>query len=157
MVINQLVSPDYPGDTGDAAMISKGFHRRDNTAFSRAWIGYSFLFFAVALTLSTLASAFCLHYFKMEPKQVGKSETPESSAETEPEKEVQDSEEESKFIPVDLVFSNLSYEVKASTGSKKLRLLNDITGMFKSGRMCALMGEVRHAIYLLFAEASLHS
>lgn len=146
MVINQFVSPDYHGDTGDAAMISKGFHHRDNTPFSRAWIGYSFLFFFAALTLSSLASAFCLHYFTMEAKQVGKSETPESTAGTEPEKDMQDSEEESKFIPVDLAFSNLSYEVKASTGSKKLRLLNDITGMFKSGRMCALMGEVRHDI-----------
>ena len=44
------------------------------------------------------------------------------------------------FIPVNLTFSNLVYEVKASTGNETLRLLNEVSGVFKAGRLCALMG-----------------
>lgn len=46
------------------------------------------------------------------------------------------------FRPVTLSFKQLSYEVKASTSSERLLLLNDISGIFYPGRMCALMGEV---------------
>ena len=42
------------------------------------------------------------------------------------------------FIPVTLAFKDLSYEVKASTGSEKLRLLSNVSGVFTAGRMCAL-------------------
>lgn len=45
------------------------------------------------------------------------------------------------FIPVNLSFQDLSYEVKASKGSEKLTLLNNVSGQFSAGRMCALMGE----------------
>ena len=44
------------------------------------------------------------------------------------------------FIPVDLSFEDLCYEVTASTSKDKLRLLNEVSGVFKAGRMCALMG-----------------
>ena len=66
--------------------------------------------------------------------------------ETEEEKEEGDKEDEvakaslrdAAFIPVDLSFKDLCYEVKASTGSEKLRLLNNVSGVFSAGRMCAL-------------------
>ena len=45
------------------------------------------------------------------------------------------------FVPVDLSFDNLCYDVKASTGGETLRLLNNVSGVFSGGRMCALMGE----------------
>ena len=41
---------------------------------------------------------------------------------------------------VDLSFDKLVYEVDASTTNEKLRLLNEVSGVFKAGRMCALMG-----------------
>jgi ABC-type multidrug transport system ATPase subunit len=44
------------------------------------------------------------------------------------------------FTPVDLTFDKLVYEVLASTGGDKIRLLNEVSGAFKAGRMCALMG-----------------
>ena len=44
------------------------------------------------------------------------------------------------FTPVDLTFKNLVYEVNASTSGEKLRLLNEVSGTFTAGRMCALMG-----------------
>ena len=48
---------------------------------------------------------------------------------------------DASFTPVDLSFRDLCYDVKASTGSDKLRLLNNVSGVFSSGRLCALMGE----------------
>ena len=44
------------------------------------------------------------------------------------------------FVPVDLSFDKLTYEVTASTSKEQLRLLNEVSGVFKAGRMCALMG-----------------
>lgn len=44
------------------------------------------------------------------------------------------------FTPVDLTFDKLVYEVDASTKKEKLRLLNEVSGAFTAGRMCALMG-----------------
>ena len=44
------------------------------------------------------------------------------------------------FTPADLSFENLVYEVNASTADDKLRLLNEVSGVFRAGRMCALMG-----------------
>ena len=48
---------------------------------------------------------------------------------------------DASFIPVDLSFNNLCYEVTASKGSDKLKLLKNVSGVFSSGRLCALMGE----------------
>ena len=123
-------------------MKAKGFHHRDGRPFGKEWIGYCFLVLLLCSVLSILTSAFCLHYFRMEPQPSGKVDVQESSPEVEEsERDAEVEKEESSFIPVDLSFNNLCYEVKASTGKKKLRLLNNISGIFRSGRMCALMGE----------------
>ena len=47
----------------------------------------------------------------------------------------------SAFVPVTLAFKDLSYEVKSSTGLEMLCLLNNVSGVFLAGRICALMGE----------------
>jgi hypothetical protein len=142
VVLNQFLSSEYSLDEGEAAMKSKGFHRRDGSPFEKEWIGYCFLVLLLCSVLSILTSAFCLHYFRMEPQPSGKVDVKESSVEVEEsERDTEVEKEESSFIPVDLSFNNLCYEVKASTGKKKLRLLNNISGIFRSGRMCALMGE----------------
>ena len=129
-------------------MKAKGFHHRDGSPFEKAWIGYCFLALSLCSVLSILTSAFCLHYFRMEPQPSGKVDVKESPVEVEEsEREAEVEKEESSFIPVDLTFNNLCYEVKASTGKKKLRLLNNISGIFQSGRMTALMGESGAGMY----------
>lgn len=142
MLINQF---HRLGDVGDAKMKSMGFVHHDGEPYVFAWIWYSFLFLFGALVVSVLLSAFFLHNFHMEPKQAGKNNASSSTADTtEQEQDADGGNQDSSFVPVDLSFSHLCYEVKASTGSNKLRLLNDISGIFRSGRMCALMGEVSH-------------
>lgn len=63
------------------------------------------------------------------------------------------------FTPADIFFDNLVYEVTASTASDTLRLLNEVSGVFRAGRMCALMGSSGGMIWLLFRtsfDLSLH-
>jgi hypothetical protein len=82
-----------------------------------------------------VSSAACLHYLRMEPKPTGFLDMPET------EEKKDDLEKESvnaTFIPVTLAFKDLNYEVKASTGSEKLCLLSNVSGVFTAGRMCAL-------------------
>ena len=86
------------------------------------------------ILLSMFLAALCLHKYPMEAKQSGKVDVPESVTEIEEAKSEDEAEAENTFIPVNLTFHNLSYEVKASTGKKTLRLLNDVSGMFRPGR-----------------------
>jgi ABC-type bacteriocin/lantibiotic exporter with double-glycine peptidase domain len=44
------------------------------------------------------------------------------------------------FKPVSLSFSDICYEVTASTSNEQLKLLNNVNGVFRAGRLCALMG-----------------
>ena len=44
------------------------------------------------------------------------------------------------FKPLTLSFRDLCYEVNASTSKQKLMLLKNVNGIFRPGRMCALMG-----------------
>ena len=39
------------------------------------------------------------------------------------------------FKPVTLTFTDICYDVTASTGKDKLRLLNNANGVFEAGRM----------------------
>ena len=134
LVINQFISGDYPEGVGEAAMESLGFVSYKGNTFGREWIGYAFIYLAGCIFLSMFLAALCLHKYPMEAKQSGNVDAPESVAEIEETKSEDEVEAENTFIPVNLTFHNLSYEVKASTGSKTLRLLNDVSGMFRPGR-----------------------
>lgn len=129
---------------GDQVMASYGFLLSDGTPFGGEWIGYGFAFIIPYTLVCLLASAYCLHRFRLEPKQRGASDIAEEKKEVEDD-EVPETESniftDASFIPVDLSFVDLCYDVKASQGSEKLRLLNNVSGVFSSGRLCALMGE----------------
>ena len=43
------------------------------------------------------------------------------------------------FKSVHMTFQGICYDVKSSKGSQTLRLLHDVSGHFRGGRMCALM------------------
>lgn len=125
---------------GQQVMESYGF---PPGLYGKEWLGYGFAFIIPYTMVCMLASAYCLHRYRMEPKQGGASDIVETKDEV--EDEVSESEnnsfDDASFIPVDLSFSNLCYDVKASKGSDKLRLLKNVSGVFSSGRLCALMGE----------------
>ena len=100
----------------------------------RVWIGYSFAFLLPYTLLFGIITWLALKYVRIEPdrQHVKKDVSIGKDKETE--------EITVPFIPVDLSFENLVYEVTASTSKDKLRLLNEVSGVFKAGRMCALMG-----------------
>ena len=157
LVINQFISGDYPEGAGEDAMESLGFVSYKGNTFGREWIGYAFIYLAGCIFLSMFLAALCLHKYPMEAKQSGNVDAPESVAESEETKSEDEVEVENTFIPVNLTFHNLSYEVKASTGSKTLRLLNDISGMFCPGRskyklllwyICSLSFSIIYIYYL---------
>ena len=75
----------------------------------------------------------------MEPTPKGLPDISEDIAES--DESANESLANDAFTPVNLSFTDLSYEVKSSTGSDNLRLLNNVSGVFSGGRMCALMGE----------------
>lgn len=138
LLLNEFLSDDYADGIGEEILATNGFLYQSRIGlqpFTREWIAYCFAYLFSFLILCMLASAACLHYLRMEPKPNGVLDMPGV------EEKVDEMEEESgnaTFIPVTLSFKDLSYEVKASTGSDKLRLLNNVSGVFSAGRMCAL-------------------
>jgi len=126
---------------GQQVMESYGFLLPNDTPYGREWIGYGFAYIIPYTIICLVASAYCLHRFRMEAKQGGTSDIAEEKDEVECEVSESNTFNEESFIPVDLSFNNLCYDVKASKGSDKLRLLKNVSGVFSSGRLCALMGE----------------
>lgn len=91
------------------------------------------LFFTVILGI-------VLKYVRIEPEQSQVKKKKAVAIGEIAEKTQDDNDYEIPFTPVDLTFEKLVYEVKASTGDGTLKLLNEVSGAFIAGRMCALMG-----------------
>jgi len=128
---------------GETNLVRHGFVL-NGKSFTKQWIGYGFAFVIASFLLATIVAALCLQHLRMEESQKSSPNVPRIGE----DKEVNDANIESltAFTPVDLSFHDLCYEVKASKGSEKLRLLKSVSGIFKAGRMCALM--VSNAIVL---------
>ena len=131
LVLNQL----------DEADLTRFGFVLNGEPFSKQWIGYGFAYVIGCFVLATFAAAFFLH-LRVEEPQKSAPEVEQDKTEEEKE-EIEDAHNEAltAFTPVDLSFHDLCYEVNASKGSEKLRLLKSVSGIFRSGRMCALMGE----------------
>lgn len=140
LLLNEFTSDDYVEGEGDAIMRSYGF-LYNGEPFQREWIAYCFAYIVIFLIICIFASAAGLHYLRMEAKPSASPAMPESEDEEKENEEGSSSLNDATFIPVNLSFKDLCYEVKASKGSEKLRLLNNVSGVFSAGRMCALMGE----------------
>lgn len=117
------------------------------------WIAYSFAYMIPYSILMAFILGIILKYVRLEPERnvIIKKET----AATDGKEEEEAHKEESfniPFTPVDLTFDKIGYEVKASTGDETLRLLNEVSGAFVAGRMCALMGSSGAGyVHILFA------
>ena len=143
MASNQFFSSKFEGYTcdtvyGEPFSLSQFAleYPRGWQSGGRVWIGYSFAFIIPYTIAFGIVTWLALKYVRVEPDRqhvkkniyIGK------------EKEGDDAEFSIPFTPVDLSFDNLVYEVTASTSKDKLRLLNEVSGVFRAGRMCALMG-----------------
>ena len=109
--------------------------------FSKEWIGYGFAYVIGCFILATIAAALFLNLRVEEPQKSAPEIEEIEKDETEEEEIGGDAHNQAltAFTPVNLSFHDLCYEVNASKGSEKLRLLKSVSGIFRSGRMCALM------------------
>lgn len=121
---------DFP-DGGAVFLQTRGFQ------VGRQWIGYSFLYMIPFTLWCTLILNIVLKRVRIEPE---KQQLKKSAAVSIGSEKASKGDFNLPYIPVDLTFDNLVYEVTASTGDETLRLLNEISGVFLAGRMCALMG-----------------
>mmetsp|Transcript_3324 Transcript_3324/g.5465 ORF Transcript_3324/g.5465 Transcript_3324/m.5465 type:complete len:1454 (+) Transcript_3324:67-4428(+) len=141
MASNQFLSSKYSdyvcemdGSTfslGESALEARGWE-----SGGRVWIGYTFAFLIPYTIVFGLVTLLALKYIRIEPDRQHVKKEVNIGA----EKQNTSEEINVPFIPVDLSFEKLTYEVTASTSKEKLRLLNEVSGVFKAGRMCALMG-----------------
>jgi ABC-type multidrug transport system fused ATPase/permease subunit len=136
LLLNEYTASDYANGVGETILETWGFVYNEE-AFTREWIGYCFAYLFPFVVLCVAAAAIGLQYYRAEPKK-STSDIPKS---TELKKEDESSAKDDTFIPVNLTFNNLCYEVKSSVGNEHIQLLNNVSGMFSPGRMCALMGE----------------
>jgi hypothetical protein len=124
-------------DYGDLFLTTRGFQP------GREWIGYSFAYMIPFTLICTVILGVILKYVRIEPeKQHVKKKPAVSMGKGAAEKEGPEDSFNLPFTPVDLTFKDLVFEVSASTSGEKLRLLNEVSGAFTAGRMCALMGYV---------------
>lgn len=136
LVINEFRSPRW--DDPDATLAGIGFvYGIDSRPFEQDWLGYCFLYMTIYFFGCVVLTAVSLGYVRQIPEP-----TPPDVNIT---RLVSDPVSERRrvnvpFKPVTLSFADVCYEVKASTKNETLKLLNGVNGIFRSGRMCALMG-----------------
>lgn len=136
LAVNEFSSSKYDvlGFGKEYLLSARGFQT------GREWIGYSFVYLIPYTLLSTFILGYVMRKVRIEPERSRiKKKTNVAIG------SIIVNEDSTKgmnlpFTPVDLTFDKLIYEVKASTGDEKLRLLNEVSGAFMAGRMCALMG-----------------
>ena len=161
LLVNEFWSPSYDEIENNAtnqtegylALYSQGMSYKGE-AFGTEWIGYAFAYQVPYILLCTFITGACLSYVRVEPKSspvvpekspelgqdIEKTENTLNSELGDAEAGVDNGEIAISFIPVTLSFADICYDVKASKGNETIRLLNNVYGMFESGRMCALMG-----------------
>lgn len=139
MASNQFFSSAYRDYTcaidGESYSLSESaleYPRGWRSDGDRVWIGFTFAYLLPYTLFFGIVTWLSLKYVRIEPERqpkkvsIGKAKNSEQFS--------------IPFTPVDLSFDKLVYEVDASTSKEKLRLLNEVSGVFKAGRMCALMG-----------------
>jgi len=142
LIVNEFTSSDYDvviegeATEGELALQSGGMVYKDEP-FGREWVGYAFAYMVPYALLCTCLQAALLRFVRVEPK--ASPSPPDDEAD---ESDIDDGAEEIDipFKPVTLTFTDVCYDVKASTGNDTLRLLNNANGIFEAGRMLALMG-----------------
>ena len=136
LLLNQYTSSEYADGSGDSILEAYGFMHQGE-AFTREWIGYCFAYLVPFFALCMIISSVGLNYYRVEPKR-SKPDIPETLELKEGgDEKVNKLAQSSSFTPVTLSFRNLSYQVKSSVGGEQIRLLNNVSGIFSPGRLCA--------------------
>jgi len=146
VVINAFRNDDYTTNEADEILKRVGFVYDDDKPFDRDWIIWAYIFMCGHILLSIFVSAILLSSVRVQTKAPPSYEAIEREVEGSLGVSENNSTSERQdviipFKPITLSFANVCYDVKPSTGGEDIRLLHDVNGYFRSGRMCALMGE----------------
>lgn len=122
----------------DLILTQNGFVGVDDLPFGEEWVGFGCLYMVGYYLICCVLTALGLGYLRntggiVPPEK--KPPVPEAASEDESPETI-----EIAFKPLTLSFHDLCYEVTASTSKQKLRLLKNVNGLFRPGRLCALMG-----------------
>lgn len=133
LIVNEFRSKRW--DDPDGILIDAGFTISEGNTFGNVWIRSSFLYMILYWLLCCVLSAVSLGFSKHSDGAAPEPETGDAStdADSSSEKEV------IAFKTVALSLHNVGYEVTSSTDNAKLTLLHKVSGIFRPGRMCALM------------------
>ena len=153
LLVNEFQSSEYdtpaPGSgirTGDVILVAVGFTDSNGNAFQQEWVAYNFIYLLGQILLCLGMSGITLQYNRVSPEgAVFLRPTDEVSIHT----NTDESQEQIDlpFVPLNLTFQDVCYDVKASSGGDTLRLLTNVSGVFEAGRMCALMGSSGAGMY----------
>lgn len=130
IIINEFRSARW--ENPDASLERVGYRREQG----QEWVGFAFIYMGLYFVLCCVLTALGLTYIRNATSGRPGSKLSKTTG----------SEENSQpriniaFTPVDLTFQDICYDVSASKGKGTLRLLNNVNGIFRRGRMCALMG-----------------
>lgn len=139
LVVNEFTSTKYTEADGQQTLQNLGFVDDRGQTFDREWIGWGFIYMLGHTLLTVAASALILNLVRVEGQSPPVIENGQDAIQDSNAAAVEDVDV--PFKPITLSFENVCYDVKASTSDEDLRLLNNVNGFFKAGRMCALMGE----------------
>jgi ABC-type multidrug transport system permease subunit len=117
---------DSIGAWKTSLLASRGFQP------DRIFIAYTFTYLIPFTLLSTAILGIVLRKVRIEPGRATNKKIKPVAIGILPENESTDFN--LPFTPVDLTFDGLVYEVLASTGGDKIRLLNEVSGSFRAGR-----------------------
>lgn len=132
LVINEFRSARW--DDPHTTLEQNGFIDNQGNVFGQIWVGYAFLFMVPYWLLCCVASAMGLSSFI--PDTHALSEVFGDHADL---TACQKERITIPFTPVTLSFCDVCYEVTASTTKEQLKLLKNVNGIFRPGKMCALM------------------
>lgn len=138
MASNQFLSSaylDYNCYNSNLGQLSLENPRGWQSEGGMSWVGYTFAFLLSYTVVFGIVTWLAMKYVRIEPERQHVNKNQVSIGECKKTDDIS-----IPFTPVDLSFENLTYEVTASTSKDTLRLLNEVSGVFKAGRMCALMG-----------------
>lgn len=137
LIVNQYRSSEYTQEEGDQILTFGGFIDEKGNPFTSEWVGYTFAYLLPHALITMLVSAVILQ--KVRVGKIGGVSDEEVQKLTSTES-LDAAESNISFKPATMTIEDICYDVKASTGNETLRLLNNVNGAFRSGRMCALMG-----------------
>jgi ABC-2 type transporter len=134
LVINEFYSARW--DDPSQMLKDSGFIDPRGIVYGYDWVSLSFLYMVPYLLLCCVLSSCCLTYFRHNGSIVSERTAKRSKSET---ANHESGRVEIPFKPVTLSFHDICYEVTASTTNEQLSLLKSVNGIFRPGRMCALM------------------